>query len=40
MPIPDDQESRSIFRLLLVLFTIGALILICGYLGKWAPGAP
>lgn len=40
MPMPDDQDTRSIFRLLLVVFCLSALIMVCGYLGKWAPGAP
>jgi hypothetical protein len=44
MSMPDDQETRSAFRTLLVsfvavVFTVG-LVLLCGYLGRWAPSGP
>lgn len=40
MSMPDDQETRSIFRLLLVVLCLSALIMFLGYVGKWVPGAP
>jgi hypothetical protein len=44
MSMPDDQETRSAFRTLLVSFVAlvctAALILLCGYLGRWAPSGP
>lgn len=40
MAMPDDQETQNLFWLLLVVFVIGALLLVCGYFGRWAPGGP